>query len=182
MRAALRFVAMTLPYVILFSVGYWFADTVSSSFTEKEMGFALQVAGIVFLLVDTMFWKHLDADITLLNTPLLHTREAIELEKVVEKRSAFLRRRWVYSFAGYLLTLAIASAVVWLGLPARQAKWIIKVDAGLFLSTFPALVTFVWARLDVASFRRRLKTIEREQREVKEALQRLDGATTTRPG
>jgi hypothetical protein len=143
-------------------------------------GLILAAVSVIFVLIETVFWKLSDSASGLFETDVLNTRQTIKLEKVFHAVRSMIRRRFITSVA--LRALAGICAAVLLKPDVIAAKyfgqlWLIAFF-GYFISflAFPTLVVMVRSFSDANDLKRNLTTKESEKKRSDEFRKSLNAA------
>ncbi len=143
-------------------------------------GLILAAISVVFVLIETVFWKLSDSASSLFDTDVLNRRQIIKLEKVFRSVRRMVRRRFVASvvlrvLAGICAAVLLKPDVI--GTKYSGKLWLVAF-CGYFLSllAFPSLIVMVRSFSDASDVKRHLSTKESDKKRLEEFHKSLNTA------
>lgn len=168
----LKIIIMILPYLFLAFLGYVIANFLPRN-NPSQIGIIIACAGAVFTIVNAFFSKIVDEDTSVIDIGNLNSRQSIDLEKCINRRSKFLKIRYLFSLTVYILVLIGGIVISMFDITKINIIYTNMLFALLF-SGIPAILTFTYAHFDIVEMKRKLKISERKNREKEEAIKDLN--------
>lgn len=135
-----------------------------------DFGWVLILASLVTGAIEAMARRSIDSDGGLMDAATTD-RETIEMRKFIQRRRAFLDRRWRGCLLAYMFLIASGVALKFVTLSTRATAIVAQLAVTVFFLTIPAMLTFLAAYRDITS----TKLIIEEKQRLARSLAKWNG-------